>query len=227
MRQTAMRDPRWNGLKHGLRSQVQVLPWEDAEEFAAMRQEMYETFRPKTGNEARCVEAMVNHEWCMERCRRVREEYHDKMTAVLHGDRRAGEHCEGDPHRWHHKALDCTLEEGRLQRNQERERRKLTELQRLRRLRLVEEADVELPMVEPVLPAMDAVTPSEARNENASGTETTLSGDEEIGNSSDRIVEAPEAKPAGSVRQSDSSPWPSPHREFHGTDAPHLANGPG
>ena len=192
-------DPRWNGLKHGLRSQVLVLPWEDAAEFARMRAEMYTTFRPKTGNEARCVEAMVSHEWGMERCRRVRDEYHAKMTAVLHGEPGAGEHCEGDPHRWHHKALDCTLEEGRLQRHQERERRKLLELQRLRRLRLMEEADEALPACEPE----PERTPSAARPTAEAGTDPTASrsGDGEIGKSSDRMVNAPVAAPRYAARQ--------------------------
>lgn len=140
------RPPHLNALKHGLRSQTQILPGEDAAEFQQMRQGMYDLYRPRSGNEARCVEAMANHEWVMERCRRVRDEYHGMMTAVLHGDPDAGQHCEGDPHRWHHKALDCTLEEGRLQRHQEREWKKLLELQHLRKLRLLEDLEhAELP----------------------------------------------------------------------------------
>jgi hypothetical protein len=182
---------------------VRVLPWEDGEEFMRMRLEMYETFRPKSGNEARCVEAIVNHEWGMERCRRVREEYHDRMTAVLHGDPEgvAGQHCEGDPHRWHHKALDCTLEEGRLQRHQEREQRKLTELQRLRRLRLMEAVDEVLPATGPMLPepailepaipvrAAQAVagTPASPAAADTATPEATRWADGETGNSSNRI----------------------------------------
>ncbi len=134
------RPPRYNALKHGLRSASVLLPGDDAEVFQRMRDELHDLYRPRTDNEARCVDAMAGHEWCMERCRRWRQIYHGKLDALLRGepDSAGGVHCERDPHRWHHSAMDCALEEGRLGRLQERERRKLAELQKLRRQRLLE-----------------------------------------------------------------------------------------
>ncbi len=131
--------PHLNALKHGLRSAAVLLPGDDAEEFERMRRELYALHRPGTGNEARCVDAMADHEWCMERCRRWRRIYHGQLDALLLGepDGAGGAHCERDPHRWHHSAMDCALEEGRLGRLQDRERRKLAELQKLRRQNLL------------------------------------------------------------------------------------------
>ncbi len=126
--------PRLNALKHGRRSAAVLLPGDDADEFQRMRRELYDLYRPGTGQEARCVNAMADHEWCMERCRRWRQIYHARLDALLHGepDGSGGVHCERDPHRWHHSAMDCALEEGRLGRLQDRERRKLVELRKLR-----------------------------------------------------------------------------------------------
>jgi predicted GIY-YIG superfamily endonuclease len=142
----------------------------------------------------------------------VREEYHDKMTAVLHGDRerRVGEHCEGDPHRWHHKALDCSLEEGRLQKHQERERRKLTELQRLRKLRLLEDAEANW-----ALSAAEEDVAGEVSVAETSASEATDSGDGAIRNSHDRKVIPPRPKslPMASPK---ASPAPGGGREAYG-----------
>ncbi len=140
VRRAAAGGSRMNALKHGLRSTAVLLPGDDVDAFEHMRQELYGLYRPRTGNEARCVEAMASHEWGMERCRRWRHLYHGKLDALLTGDSAAGPHCEGDPHRWHHSAMDCALEEGRLGRLQDRELRKLAELQHLRRRNLLRDA---------------------------------------------------------------------------------------
>lgn len=130
--------PHLNALKHGRRSATVLLPGDDPAEFQRLRADWFALFRPCTRMEARCVEVMVEHEWSLERARELRYGYHGKLRALARGGAGAESvHCERDPHRWQHSVLDCVLEEGRLERLQERERRKLAELQKLRRQNLL------------------------------------------------------------------------------------------
>jgi hypothetical protein len=112
-----------------------LLPGEDAEEFHALRQELFELHQPRTRNEARCVEAMAEHEWSMERCRRIRTRYQAKLLDLVEGTGEA--HCEKDPHRWHHSAMDCSLDERRIAKLLDWQFERLAVLQKLRRQQLI------------------------------------------------------------------------------------------
>ena len=127
--------PRWNPLKHGLRSAAILLPDDDADEFQRLRQDLFHTYRPRTGEEAACVEAMASHHWRIARCRRWQAVYDAQTDALLFGDPNtpAGHICETDPHRWMHKSMDCVRQESRLDRLLCRARDKLLLLQKLRR----------------------------------------------------------------------------------------------
>lgn len=135
---SASAGPPGNALKHGLRSGLLLLPGDDAAEFEARRCEALHTHRPRTQAELRCVDAMVRLEWRMERCERWQEIYDAKHEAVV-GERAApdGPHCEADPHRWMHRAMDCQLQSQRMERQMARTLRRLEELQKLRRQNLL------------------------------------------------------------------------------------------
>jgi hypothetical protein len=128
--------PHLNALKHGLRAATLLLPGEDAEEFHALRQELFALHRPRTRTEARCVEAMVEHEWGMARCRRIRTRYQAKLLELVEGTGEA--HCEKDPHRWHHSAMDCSLDERRIAKLLDWQLERLAVLQKLRRQQLID-----------------------------------------------------------------------------------------
>ncbi len=131
--------PAWNALKHGLGSTAILLPDDDALEFERLRRDLFHTYRPRTADEAACVEAMAAHHWRIARCRRWETAYDAQTDALLTGDPSglAGHICETDTHRWLHKAMDCTLQESRLDRLLCRARDKLLLLQKLRRNNLV------------------------------------------------------------------------------------------
>jgi hypothetical protein len=128
-----------NALKHGLRSSAVLLPGEDAAEFARLRHDQFSTYHPRTRDEANCVEIMTKCYWRMARCERWRAVYQAKHDTLLYGDLdgTVGQHCETDTHRWQHKALDCELEEGRLDYRMVRARRELLLLQQQRRQNLI------------------------------------------------------------------------------------------
>jgi hypothetical protein len=151
-----------NALKHGLRAAAVLLPGDDAEEFHEMRQEMFDLHKPRTRNEARCVEAMADHEWSMARCRRIRSHYQGKLIALLEGTDTG--HCEKDPHRWHHSAMDCSLDERRIGKLMDWELNRLELLQKLRRQNLIQAAERE-ETVQPkdvAMPARDTGGPGQA-----------------------------------------------------------------
>jgi hypothetical protein len=127
--------PKLNALKHGLRSAAILLPDDDGQEFERLRRDLFLTYRPRTGDEAACVEAMAGHHWRIARCRRWQAVYDAQTDALLTGDPHglAGHVCESDPRRWMHKSMDCTLQESRLDRLMCRTRDKLLLLQKLRR----------------------------------------------------------------------------------------------
>ncbi len=129
----------WNALKHGLRSAAVLLPDDDGQEFQHLRRDLFETYRPRTGDEAACVEAMAAHHSRVARCRRWQAVYDAQTDALLTGDpnRLAGHICETDSHVWIHKSMDCVLPESRLDRLLCRSRDKLLLLQKLRRNHLI------------------------------------------------------------------------------------------
>jgi hypothetical protein len=131
--------PKFNALKHGLRSAAILLPGDDLEEFSRLRRELFYTYRPRTRDEAACVEAIASHQWRIARCRRWQAAYDAQTEALLFGGPNGlAEHiCEKDSHRWIHKAMDCTLQESRLERLLCRTRDKLLLLQKLRRNNLI------------------------------------------------------------------------------------------
>jgi hypothetical protein len=185
--------PKWNALKHGLRSAAILLPDDDAQEFHQLRRDLFQTYRPRTRDEAACVEAMAAHQWRIARCRRWQAVYDAQTDALLFGDPHtpAGHICETDPHRWMHKSLDCTLQESRLDRLLCRSRDKLLLLQKLRRNNQIAGA-VELePALSPAgfLPA-DVVSPPESGGLGGNGKRpapASCSVDGEIRKSAERI----------------------------------------
>jgi hypothetical protein len=154
-----------NALKHGLRSAAILLPDDDAEAFDRLRRDLFHTYRPRTGDEAACVEAMASGQWRMARCRRWQAVYDAQTNALLTGDpnRLAGHICEPDSHRWIHKSMDCVLQESRLDRLMCRARDKLLLLQKERRNNLIAGAVDPEPIFWPSeSPTDEAVRPPEA-----------------------------------------------------------------
>jgi hypothetical protein len=78
---------------------------------------------------------MVEHEWGMARCRRIRTRYQGQLIALVEGTEAA--HCEKDPHRWHHSAMDCSLDERRIAKLLDWQFSRLAVLQKLRRQQLI------------------------------------------------------------------------------------------
>ena len=155
-----------NALKHGLRSAAILLPDDDPAEFSRLRQDLFHTYRPRTVDEAACVEAMASQQWRIARCRRWQAVYDALHDALLTGDPNglAGHICETDPHRWMHKAMDCTLQESRLDRLLCRTRDKLLLLQKLRRNNLIAGAVEREPICWPAAsPADLEVSPPQDR----------------------------------------------------------------
>ncbi len=131
--------PTLSALKHGLRSAASLLPGDDPQEFDELRRDLFETYRPRTRDEAACVEAMAGQHWRMARCRRWQAVFDAQTDALLMDNPRvpAGHNCARDPHRWMHKSMDCVLQESRLDRLMCRARDKLLLLQKLRRNNLI------------------------------------------------------------------------------------------
>jgi hypothetical protein len=155
-----------NALKHGRRAASILLPGEDAAEFNELLEELFEDYRPRTRREMRCVEAIADYEWCLERNGWMRRYYHGKVTALHTGDPAAQPHCEHDPHRWHHSAQDCTREEARLMRLRKAAVEELAALKQLRRQNLLNDAmhAMEGPVARPRFPAAPPASPAaEAR----------------------------------------------------------------
>jgi hypothetical protein len=122
-----------------LRSAAILLPDDDGPEFQRLQRDLFQTYRPRTRDEAECVESMAAHQWRMARCRRWQAAF-DAQTEALHTgmpNALPGHICEQDPHRWMHKSMDCVLQESRLDRLQCRARDKLLLLQKLRRNNLI------------------------------------------------------------------------------------------
>ncbi len=223
----APRPPGQNALKHGLRSAAILLPGDDEMEFFRLRRDLFQTYRPRTPDEAQCVEAMAGHHWRMARYRRWQAVYDAQTDALLTGDPSglAGHICEPDPHRWMHKSMDCTLQEGRLDRLLGRAREKLLLLQKLRRNNLILDA-VEMSATpwsfQP--PAEHAVSPREGAGHGGNGDEVlpiageqggepvpaTPSPDGEKDNSSERTLQ-PEREGLGQgLIDTPHPPWHTP-----------------
>jgi hypothetical protein len=131
--------PRWNAVKHGLRSAAILLPGDDVAEFQALRCDLFHTYQPCTRDEADCVEGMAGYKWRIARCQRRQAGYEVALDAVIAGSP-TGHICEPDPHRWQHRSMDCLLEEQRLHKLMTKDRATLFELQRMRRNRLIDGA---------------------------------------------------------------------------------------
>jgi hypothetical protein len=141
-------------------AETPVLPGEDPAEFQELLQDLYAVHGPRTRNEARCVDAVADYEWCLRRSRGMRRHYHAKLLALHAGtpDAAGGVHCEHDPHRWHHSAMDCSVEANRLCRLQEQELRKLAQLKKQRLQNLTADAAAAAEHAEAVTPTRAAPT---------------------------------------------------------------------
>ena len=62
---------RFNALKHGMTARTAVLPYEDAESYAELRESFHDTYRPANAIEASLVETIANSYWRLLRIRRV------------------------------------------------------------------------------------------------------------------------------------------------------------
>ncbi len=133
------RRPALNALKHGLRSAAILLPGDDAAEFGELRRGLFAMYRPLTPAEERCVERIAACEWRMARWQRWETGLNAKLDALLNEgpDGPAAQHHNPDTHHWQHRSVDCTLQEGRLERSMLRTEKRLLELQSLRRNRLI------------------------------------------------------------------------------------------
>jgi hypothetical protein len=153
------------------------LPGDDAAEFRRLRHGLFQTYQPRTTDEAQCVDAMAGLQWRMARCRRWQAVYDAKLDALLCGDpdATAGEHrgaaalqhCEADPHRWMHRSMDCVLQESRLERLMTRAREKLLTLQHQRRQNLIAGA------VEAVVDYRDLEREADVRSGDGAGNTAT------------------------------------------------------
>jgi hypothetical protein len=127
-----------NALKHGLRSDAILLPGDDVGEFHALRLNLYETYTPRTEEEARCVERIAGYQWRMARCARVEAIFDARLdTVVYDSDGGAAQQGNPDPHHWQHRADDADRREGRLERRMNSTERRLLSLQMLRRNKLL------------------------------------------------------------------------------------------
>jgi hypothetical protein len=132
--------PKMNALKHGRRSAAVLLPGDDIIDFRQRRRELFEEHNPCTRSEADCVEAIVGYKWRIEHCQRLEAKFRAALNQVAGVYPEADHICEPDPHRWQHRAMDCTLEERRLKKMQDQELQTLFLLQRMRRNRLIDGA---------------------------------------------------------------------------------------
>jgi len=125
--------PHLNGLQHGLRSGHVLLPGDNVAEFRGLRHRLFRLHQPRTIEEARCVETIAAAHWRIARCRVEQGIFKQHLGAVLSGDPDAtGYLCDPDPHRLHHRATDCGLEEQRLEKSMLLMRRALELLQKQR-----------------------------------------------------------------------------------------------
>src|SRR5687768_1443606 len=62
---------RFNSLKHGMTASTTVLPYEDAQSYAELRESFVATYAPANAVEAALVETVVNSYWRLLRVRRV------------------------------------------------------------------------------------------------------------------------------------------------------------
>ncbi len=129
----ARRGPHLNALKHGLRSGFVLLPGDDVAGFRALRHRLFHLYQPRTVEEAQCVETILASHWRIARCRLEQSAFKRHLGAVLSGDPDAtGYVCDPDPHRLHHRSMDCVLEEARLEKFKSRAQATLALLQKQR-----------------------------------------------------------------------------------------------
>ena len=143
--------PRWNALKHGLRSAAPLLPGEDGAQLTELRRDLYFNYRPRTGDEVACVETMALNRWRIARCQRWGTVCDAQIDALMFGEDGAErEHiCEPELRKWMQESKLAVEQEGRLDRLMCRARDKLLLLQKLRRNNLIAGAIEEQPILWP------------------------------------------------------------------------------
>jgi hypothetical protein len=62
---------KFNSLKHGMTASTAVLPYEDADSYAQLREAFIDTYKPANAVEASLVETIANSYWRLLRVRRV------------------------------------------------------------------------------------------------------------------------------------------------------------
>ena len=62
---------KFNALKHGMTASTAVLPYEDADSYAELREAFVATYKPANAVEASLVETVANSYWRLLRVRRV------------------------------------------------------------------------------------------------------------------------------------------------------------
>jgi hypothetical protein len=120
-------------LKHGLNSGSVLLPGDNVEAFRTLRHREFRLYQPRNIEETRCVETIVAAHWRIERCRVEQRIFKRHLGAVLSGDPDVtGAMVDADPHRLHHRATDCGLEERRLEKSMREAKADLALLQKQR-----------------------------------------------------------------------------------------------
>jgi hypothetical protein len=110
-----------------------LLPGDDVAAFRTLRRRLFRDYKPRTMEEALCVETIAASHWRIARCRLELGAFKRQLGAVLSGDPDTiGTLCRPDPHRVHHRGADCVLEEGRLERFKNKARATLILLQKQR-----------------------------------------------------------------------------------------------
>ena len=62
---------KFNALKHGMTARTAVLPYEDAQSYAELREAFHDTYKPANAVESSLVETVANSYWRLLRIRRV------------------------------------------------------------------------------------------------------------------------------------------------------------
>src|SRR5688572_18996317 len=74
---------KFNALKHGMTASTAVLPYEDADSYAELREAFIDTYKPANAVEASLVETIANSYWRLLRVRRVETAAFDMSIRAL------------------------------------------------------------------------------------------------------------------------------------------------
>jgi len=203
----ARRGPYLNALKHGLRSGSVLVPDDNVAEFRKLRHRLFHLHRPRTIEEAQCVETIAASLWRMARCRREGSLFKHHLGAVVSGDPDAtGNLWSPDPHRIHHRATDCGLEEVRLEKSMHRARQTLEVLQKQRTQNFALEKSGVLEDVEVLLAEGEPVVEDEAPEVNAAAESLAVDAP---GNRAETATGSADRRTEKFIRSNSASP-PSP-----------------